>query len=171
MFIRGGSWAGYHVFLLFLCFSLSCLFVVSVSLCFCLCFRIVVLSFCIYNRKNAYNNITNKSIQNSKKNRTTEKNINLPAGTWDIFIRGRVEGWISCRFFAESWKSWKNDAQRFFAECWKSWKSWKNDAQSFSPTINMCYRVCVCIIIYKCDRFACTSWSFVYCKVVKKQGG
>ena len=41
------------------------------------------------------------------------------------------------RFFAEcwksrkSWKSWKNDAQRFVAECWKSWESWKNDAQRF----------------------------------------
>ena len=47
----------------------------------------------------------------------------------------------------------KNDAQRFFAE---SWESWENDAQSFSPTINMCYRVCFCIIIYRCDSFACT---------------
>ena len=78
------------------------------------------------------------------------------------------------RFFAECWtslKSSKNDAQRFFAECWKSWTSWKNDAQSFSPTINMCCRVCFCIIIYKCNSFACTSWSVVYCRVVKKQGG
>ena len=36
--------------------------------------------------------------------------------------------WKSCeswkndaqRFFAECWGSWKNDAQRFFAECWGS---------------------------------------------------
>ena len=90
-----------------------------------------------------------EQLKEKQKNKKNNKKQNIPAGTWDIFIRGRVEGWISCRFFAEScksWKkSWKNDAQRFFAE---SWKSWKNDAQSCSPTINMCYRVCVCLQLF-----------------------
>ena len=74
----------------------------------------------------------------------------------------------------EKMEKLENDAQRFFAECWKirkvgkikqmmpndslqnvgkiekvgKLKSWKNHAQSFSPTINMCYRVCVFALLY-----------------------
>ena len=72
----------------FLCFF------VNVSFCI-LCFRLVFLSFCIYNRKNTCKNIkqNRKQLEGKQKNRN---NRNLAAGTWEIFIRGRVEGWISC---------------------------------------------------------------------------
>ena len=43
---RGGSWAGYPVFLFFL----ECLCCLYVSFCLFLCFRLVFLSFRIYNR-------------------------------------------------------------------------------------------------------------------------
>ena len=95
---RGGSWAGYPVFL-FLCFSRS-FSVFVVSFCFVFCFRLVDLSFCIYNRTNTYINQKTKNIkklrekQNNWK-RTTEIHY-FAAGTWERFIRGRVEGWISC---------------------------------------------------------------------------
>ena len=58
-----------------------------------------------------------------------EKNRNLPAGTWEIFIRGRVEGWISCIYVVavclrvvhispsllSFFEKLENDAQRIFA--------------------------------------------------------
>ena len=56
-----------------------------------------LLSFCIYNRTSTYKNIKHKKPQRkTTNNKTTNKNRNLPAGTWEIFIRGRVEGWIFC---------------------------------------------------------------------------
>ena len=104
-------------------FSVFCLFLSVV-----LCFRLVFLSFCIYNRKNTYKH--RKQHKHSKENIKNRKNRNLPARPLEIFICGRVEGWISCIYvvavclrvfhispslFKFCWKSWKNDAQRFFA--------------------------------------------------------
>ena len=48
------------------------------------CFRLVFLSFCIYNQTNTYNNKRNHN--NSKENKQTKKNINLPARPLEIFI-------------------------------------------------------------------------------------
>ena len=92
------------------------------------CFRLVFLSFCIYNRQNTYKN--KKQHKHSKENiKTTKKNRN-PTRPLEIFIRGRVEGWIFCIYvvavclrvfhispsvFKLFRKSWKNDGQRFFA--------------------------------------------------------
>ena len=64
-------------------------------------FRLVFLSFCIYNRTNTYITTKTNHPNSKKKHKQThtkhnKKNINLPAGTWEIFNRGRVEGWISC---------------------------------------------------------------------------
>ena len=89
-----GSRAGYTVFLLFMIFFefLCCCF------CFCLfvlCFRLVFLSVCIYNRQNTYTNMKKtKHINTRRNNQKNISNINLPAETWEISIRGRVEGWI-----------------------------------------------------------------------------
>ena len=95
----------------------------------CLCVRLVFLSFCIYNRTTHIKK-TKKKRKNRKALRKTDKNRNLPARPLKIFIRGRVEGWISCIYvvavclrvvhispsiFKLFWKSWKNDAQRFVA--------------------------------------------------------
>ena len=110
---------------------------------------------------------SNKHIQKHKDNKTTrrqnikhrQKQKSSSRNLRDMYSRsGRGLDILSilCRKL-EQLEKLENDAQRFFAESWKSWKNWKNDAQSFSPTINMCYRVWFCIIIYKCDRFACTS--------------
>ena len=58
------------------------------------CFRLVFLSFCIYNRKNTYKN-KKKQHKHSKENIKKKRKKN-PARPLEIFIRGRVEGWISC---------------------------------------------------------------------------
>ena len=50
IYIRGGSWAGYPVFLLFLLFFSKFFCFSSVLFMFVLCVRLVYLSFCIYNR-------------------------------------------------------------------------------------------------------------------------
>ena len=69
--LRGGSWAGCPVFLFF-SFSRS----FSVSLCCFLCFRLVYLSFCIYNRTNTYNNIqTHKKLRDKHKQQKQHKYI------------------------------------------------------------------------------------------------
>ena len=74
-------------------FEFLCFFLRS----FLLCFRLVFLSVCINNRKHTDNNIKNrKTRRTAKTQKNNEQNRNLPAGTWEIFIRGRVEGWISC---------------------------------------------------------------------------
>ena len=108
MYIRGGSWAGYPVFLFVLCFSRSCyvvfMFYFCFGLCVLFCFRLVYLSFCIYNRTNTHNNKTTH-VKQKHRYRNMNNNTNIknkteihyfPAGTWEIFIRGRVEGWIYC---------------------------------------------------------------------------
>ena len=94
---------GFIVFFMF-SFELFCLF--SVSFCFVLCFRLVCLSFCIYNRTNIYNNINKTEQLEGKHTTKTEKHGNLPARPLEIFIfrggswaGGRVEGWISCIVF------------------------------------------------------------------------
>ena len=66
------------------------LFVVRLFCCFCLVF----LSLCMYKRKTIVNT-KNKSSRKA----TTNNNTAHPAGTWKIFIRGRVVGWMSCISF------------------------------------------------------------------------
>ena len=48
----------YCISVLFMCFFEFLCFVVMFLSVVCLCFRLVFLSFCIYNRKNTYNNIS-----------------------------------------------------------------------------------------------------------------
>ena len=78
VFIRGGSWAGYPVVLFCFMFSLEvflfhvccvyvCLFVLF-SL--CLCFRLVLLSFCIYNRTTHIKQNKQKQTRRSHKQQT-----------------------------------------------------------------------------------------------------
>ena len=77
-------------------FSLS----FSVVLCFfmfcCLCFRLVFLSFCIYNRTITYTNIKQKQ-KHSKKNRTTEQTkkteISQPEPERYLFVVGSRAGY------------------------------------------------------------------------------
>ena len=55
---------------------ISWMHLVSVSFCCCFCFRLVFLSFCIYNRKNTYKNREQKQ-KNSKENRKEKKTFQL----------------------------------------------------------------------------------------------
>ena len=75
-------------FCCFLMFFFEYLCFVYVSFFFKKCFRLVFLSFCIYNRQNTYKNRTQH--KNSKENITTNQtninNRNLPARPLEIFI-------------------------------------------------------------------------------------
>ena len=73
--------------LLFLLFLLCCLFY----------FRLVYLSFCIYTRKHTYKHRNNRTRlgEDRNTNKETTDIHYFPAGTWEIFFRGRVLGWIS----------------------------------------------------------------------------
>ena len=68
------------------------MFLFYVSLCFC-CFRLVFLSFCIYNRKNIYKNITKQN--NSKENKKTLKKteISQPEPERYLFAVGSRAGY------------------------------------------------------------------------------
>ena len=89
--LRGGSWAGYPVFL-FLCFSRS----FSVSFCLFLCFRLVYLSFCMYNRTNIYNNIqTHKKLRDKHKQQKQHKYIiSQPEPDKYLFAVGSKAGYL-----------------------------------------------------------------------------
>ena len=71
------------------------------------CFRLVCLSFCIYNRTNTNKTKTTKLretktltiIKNIKNNNTLFPSRNLIYIYIYIYIIGRVEGWISCMCF------------------------------------------------------------------------
>ena len=85
-FIRGGSWAGCTVCLCVVCCSLSCCDCFHDCLCCLICFRLLVLSFCIYNeqtRIKTETNTENNSKENINNNRT---NRHLPARPLEIFI-------------------------------------------------------------------------------------
>ena len=72
----------------FRCLNASLRFLFSLSL-----FKLLHLQ-----SKNTYDNIQTQTLEEQQNNINT-KNITkqkVPAGTWEIFIRGRVEGWISC---------------------------------------------------------------------------
>ena len=71
-----------------------CFVVVSLCFLFFLCCRLVFLSFCIYNRNTHIK--TEKQTEQLEGKHKNIKNRNLPARTWEILIRCRVEGWISC---------------------------------------------------------------------------
>ena len=71
IFIRGGSWAGYTVFIYVVCFSRS-FSVLFMLLGFCLCFRLVLLSCCSYNRKHTHI----KTFKTRKINKRLGENIN-----------------------------------------------------------------------------------------------
>ena len=80
---RGGSWAGYPVFL-FCCFmfffELLCLF--YVSLCLFLMFSPSIFKLLhLQSNKNTYNSTKTNINNNSKENIKQKKHINLPAGT------------------------------------------------------------------------------------------
>ena len=83
------------------CFSLSC-YIVFMFLSVFVCFRLVFLSVCIYNRKNTY---TNKKNRKKRKNITTlritkkYKKIKKksPSRTLrDTYVSRRFVGWKSC---------------------------------------------------------------------------
>ena len=85
----------------FFCFMLffKFFFMISFYVSFCLCLMFSPSLFKLFHlqSKNTYKNKNTKTYRRNIY-KTTEKNRNLPAGTWDIFIRGRVEGWILCMF-------------------------------------------------------------------------
>ena len=126
---RGGSWAGYPVFLFF-CFSRSfsvflgffCFrfaevrgldilyFCFSVFLeaflffSFLFCFRLVYLSFCMYNRTNTYNNIqTHKQLRDKHKQQTQHKYIiSQPEPDKYLFAVGSKAGYLVFLFLFKS---------------------------------------------------------------------
>ena len=93
-----------------------------------LCVRLVFLSFCMYSRKITYKHIkATEGKQNKDKYKTTE--ISQPEPERYLFAvgsRARYPVFMLLLFVFEFfifrliflsyfWKSWKNDAQRFFA--------------------------------------------------------
>ena len=92
---RGGSWAGYPVFLFVFYVFLRVFLFLFLFLSVFFCFRLVFLSFCIYNRKNTYKN--KKKHKNSKENIKKQKKPKSPSQTLrDIYFSRRFVGWISC---------------------------------------------------------------------------
>ena len=91
-YLSGSGWMS-CIFLCFLVLSLRlCYLCFVVIVCVCCC--IVFLSCCMYKRKNYSKNKKQKRLREKLKRSTAH-----PAGTWEIFIRGRVVGWrMSCLF-------------------------------------------------------------------------
>ena len=83
--------AGWPVLLIF--FIEGCLFVFVVIL--CLCVFAVFVSVCMYKRKSCSKN-KKENLRGKHNKQTTNNNTGHPAGTWEIFIRGLVVGWMSC---------------------------------------------------------------------------
>ena len=88
-----GSRAGYLVFLFVHGFLSKLFCFMSVSFCLCFCFRLVYLSFCIYNRTNPYNN--RKHI--TRNSRKTQSKLNK------LFCLNSV---VPCLFLVSSSKSY-----------------------------------------------------------------
>ena len=109
--IRGGSWAGYTVFLFVFMFFFELLCFVFVYLCCLLlfvCFRLVFLSFCIYNRnKNTYTNIKKKNIKKLKGKQTTHKKQKSPSQNLRYIYsrsgRGLEILYVCCLFYVFLW--------------------------------------------------------------------
>ena len=89
----GGGLEDVLYFCFLLCFFLEVFFsFFKHFFVFYFCFCLVFLSFCMYKRKYSSKNKNTKLWE-------TYTNTAHPAGTWNIFLRGRVVGWMSSIFF------------------------------------------------------------------------